>query len=217
MSCSKRVGSPNGDILIEWHHLASSIVHQDALLDQSLNVSARLLALISLSLRQDEVFLKFLNFQHIGLVLSWFFGMLLTLSLLISDPLVELVDSLHCFRTFGLTWHDVGLDLGLTSSPLGTNLKHIKTPAISCGNSSWAQEDFSHSRIHINYLVPLDRDFLVAFLDSIVNPFLEVLTDQSMNYIANVRALKFQSFFDVREGILDNFILAGKGENSFDR
>ena len=70
MSCSKRVGSPNGDILIEWHHLASSIVHQDALLDQSLNVSARLLALISLSLRQDEVFLKFLNFQHIGLVLS---------------------------------------------------------------------------------------------------------------------------------------------------
>ena len=103
MSCSKRVGSPNGDILIEWHHLASSIVHQDALLDQSLNVSARLLALISLSLRQDEVFLKFLQLQHLSLVLSCFFGMLLTLSLLISDPLVELVDSLHCFRTFGLT------------------------------------------------------------------------------------------------------------------
>ena len=66
-------------------------------------------------------------------------------------------------------------------------------------------------------MVSLDRNFHVPFLDSIVNPFLEVFTDQSMNYIANVSALKFQSFFDDREGILDNFIFAGKGEDLFDR
>jgi hypothetical protein len=103
MSCSKRVGSPNGDILIEWHNRASRIVHQVALGYESLDVIARLLALISLSLGQDEVFLKFLQLQHLSLVLSRFFSMLLTLSLLVSDPLVELVDSLHCLRAFGLS------------------------------------------------------------------------------------------------------------------
>ena len=96
MSCSLWVGSPDGDILSEWNYFASRIVHQDSLLDQSLNVIARFLALISLSLGQDEVFLKFLNFQLIGLVLSCFFSLLLSLSLLVSDPLVELVDNLHC-------------------------------------------------------------------------------------------------------------------------
>ena len=102
MPNSKWVGSPDGDILIEWHNLASTVVHKDALLDQSLNVSARLLALVSLSLGQDEVFLKFLDLQHLGLVLSCFFSMLFALGLLISDALVELVDSLHCFRGIGL-------------------------------------------------------------------------------------------------------------------
>jgi hypothetical protein len=74
-----------------------------ALGHESLDVIARLLALISLSLGQDEVFLKFLQLQHLSLVLSRFFRMLLTLSFLVSDPLVELVDSLHCFRAFGLS------------------------------------------------------------------------------------------------------------------
>ena len=98
MSCSLWVGSPDGDILTEWHQLASRVVHQDTRLEQALNFVARLLALVGLSLGQDEVFLKFLELQHLGLVLSCFFGLLLTLSLLLSDPLVELVDSLHCFR-----------------------------------------------------------------------------------------------------------------------
>jgi hypothetical protein len=66
-------------------------------------------------------------------------------------------------------------------------------------------------------MVSLDRNFLVPFLDSVVNPFLEVFADQSMNYIANVRALKFQSFLDIGEGILDTYIFAGKGEDLFDR
>ena len=74
-----------------------------ALGHESLDVIARLLALISLSLGQDEVFLKFLQLQHLGLVLSHFFSMLLTLSLLVSDPLVELVDCLHCLRAFSLS------------------------------------------------------------------------------------------------------------------
>jgi hypothetical protein len=66
-------------------------------------------------------------------------------------------------------------------------------------------------------LVPLDYNFHVPFLDSIVNPFLEVFADQSMNYIANVSALKFQGFLDVGEGILDTYILAGKFEDLLDR
>ena len=74
-----------------------------ALGHESLDVIARLLALISLSLGQDEVFLKFLQLQHLSLVLSRFFSMLLTLSLLVSDPLVELVDCLHCLRAFSLS------------------------------------------------------------------------------------------------------------------
>ena len=136
MSCSLWVGSPDGDILTEWHQLASRVVHQDTRLEQALNFVARLLALVGLSLGQDEVFLNFLDLQHIGLVLSCFFSLLLSLSLLVSDPLVELVDNLHCFRGTGLTCRDVGLDLGLTPSSFGANLKHVKTPAISCGNSS---------------------------------------------------------------------------------
>ena len=103
MSCSLWVGSPDGDILSEWNYFAISIVHQDSLMDQSLNVIARLLALVSLSLGQDEVFLKFLQLDHLGLVLSCFFGMLFTLCLLVRDPLVELVDSLRCFRGIGQT------------------------------------------------------------------------------------------------------------------
>jgi hypothetical protein len=74
-----------------------------ALGHESLDVIARLLALISLSLGQDEVFLKLLQLQHLGLVLSRFFSMLLTLSLLVSDPLVELVDCLHCLGAFSLS------------------------------------------------------------------------------------------------------------------
>jgi hypothetical protein len=74
-----------------------------ALGHESLDVIARLLALISLSLGQDEVFLKLLQLQHLGLVLSRFFSMLLTLSFLVSDPLVELVDCLHCLRAFSLS------------------------------------------------------------------------------------------------------------------
>ena len=156
-------------------------------------------------------------FFYIFHIISCFFGMLFTLSLLVSDPLVELVDSLHCFGGVGLTWHHVGLDLGLTSSSFWANLEHVVRSAISCGNSSWAQKDISNSRVHINNLVPLDCNFLVALLDSIVDPFLEVITDQSMNYVANVWAFKFQSFLDDGEGILDTHILAGKGEDLFDR
>ena len=121
---SLRVGSADGDVLAEWHELAGRVIHEDALLEEALDVVAGLLPLVSLGLGEQEILFELAHLEQLRLLLGHLLSLRLLLLLLLGDEQVELVDLLRGLRGFGVAAHHVGLDLRFRSSPLAAHLQH---------------------------------------------------------------------------------------------
>ena len=134
----------------------------------------------------------------------------------VCSHLFKHVDSLLLLLNALLLGSAVGLDFSLGSSSLCGRLHQEAACSFSGGYLRGSLEDSRNLRIHIDELVAFDSNFLVSVVDSIINPLLEGLSNDTIDEVAEVLPLESEAFFRSRQSVHHNLMLTRILENVFD-
>ena len=180
---------------IEWNNISILIDLENSLREQILNNLLWFLSLLSMVLHDLKISLQLVSFLKLVLDLGKLGCMSISFFLvLLGDLLKFCYCLLHAFWSSFLNWF-VRLNLSFGSSSFSSYFQHIATSTIDCRYCCWLHEDLSHLWVHFNDLVSFYSHSFVALINSVVNPFWEWLTNNSIDNIADIFSFKFENLF----------------------
>ena len=201
---------------IEWNDISILIDLENSLREQILNNLLWFLSLLSMVLHELKISLQLFSFLKLVLYLGKLCWMSISFFLvLLSDLLKFCYCLLHAFWSSFLNWF-VSLNLSFGSSSFSSYFQHIATSTIDCRYCSWLHEDLSHLWIHFNDLVSFYSHSFVALINSVINPFLEWFTNNSIDNIADILSFKFEYLFLYRKDVHYILIITCKFKDGFD-
>ena len=181
--------------VIEGHDISILIDLENTLIEQILNDLLWLQTFRSMGLHKLKISFKFVSFLKLFLGLGKLGCMSISFFLVLLSDLLKLFNCLlHAFWSSFLNLL-VSLNFCFGSSSFSSKFQHIATSTIDSRYRSRLHEDLRHMWVHFNNLVSFNSHSFVAFLNSVIYPFLERLTNNCMDYIANILSFKFEDFF----------------------
>ena len=176
---------------IEWNDISILIDLENSLREQILNNLLWFLSLLSMGLHELKISLQLVSFLKLVLDLGKLGCMSISFFLvLLGDLLKFCYCLLHAFWSSFLNWF-VSLNFCFGSSSFSSKFQHIATSTIDSRYRSRLHEDLSHMWVHFNNLVSFNSHSFVALLNPVIYPFLERLTNNCMDYIANILSFEF--------------------------
>ena len=190
-------------------------IRDSSLREQIWNNLLWFLSLLSMGLHELKISLQLVSFLKLVLDLGKLGCMSISFFLVLLSDLLKFCDCLlHAFWSSFLNLL-FSLNLSFGSSSFSSYFQHIATSTIDRRYCSWLHKDLSHQWIHFNDLVSFNRHSFIALINSVVNPFLEWFTNNSIDNIADILSFKFQDLFLYRKDVQYILIITRKFKDIF--